>query len=281
MVDELIHVIDQEEDKIIDYIRSEISQTTTSVKQRAFEKFALAALGSIPWVGGFISAAASLKVEEKKVKSNNMQIRWLEEHTNKIHRLVQALNEIGSRFETLGEQIEERIQNEEYLDLVRKAFRVWDNADTEQKRHYAANIVTNSSGTRLCSDDVVRLFIDWLDKYHESHFSVIKKIYESPGVTRYDIWNEIYGEFPREDSAEADLFKLLIRDLSTGGVIRQARDTTEDGRFLRKQSSRSKGHAPITMESAFENTKPYVLTELGKQFVHYSMSEIVQRIENK
>jgi hypothetical protein len=32
------------------------------------------------------------------------------------------------------------------------------------------------------------------------------------------------------------------------------------------------------MESAFEDSKPYVLTELGKQFVHYTMSEVVARI---
>jgi len=32
------------------------------------------------------------------------------------------------------------------------------------------------------------------------------------------------------------------------------------------------------MESAFEDTKPYVLTGLGKQFVHYTMSEVVPRI---
>ncbi len=31
-------------------------------------------------------------------------------------------------------------------------------------------------------------------------------------------------------------------------------------------------------ESAFEDTKPYVLTELGKQFVHYTMNEVVPRI---
>ena len=32
------------------------------------------------------------------------------------------------------------------------------------------------------------------------------------------------------------------------------------------------------MESAFEDIKPYVLTELGKQFVHYTVTEIVPRI---
>jgi hypothetical protein len=32
------------------------------------------------------------------------------------------------------------------------------------------------------------------------------------------------------------------------------------------------------MESTFEDTKPYVLTELGKEFVHYTMNEVVKRI---
>ncbi len=36
-----------------------------------------------------------------------------------------------------------------------------------------------------------------------------------------------------------------------------------------------------TMESAFEGTKQYVLTELGKQFVHYTMTDITNRIEEK
>ena len=74
----------------------------------------------------------------------------------------------------MGASIDERIQSEEYLGLVRKAFRTWDEADTDEKRHYAANIVTNSAGTRVCSDDVVRLFLDWLELYHEAHFAVIR-----------------------------------------------------------------------------------------------------------
>lgn len=134
---------------------------------------------------------------------------------------MKSLQDIASRFEALGHQIDERIQSQEYLALVRRAFRAWDRADTDQKRKYIANLVSNSAGTRLCSDDVIRLFIDWLDTYDEAHFAVIQQIYKTPGSTRYDIWCTVYGELPREDSAEADLFKMLIRDLSTGGVIRR------------------------------------------------------------
>src|SRR5690606_34163600 len=122
-------------------------------------------------------------------------------------------------------------------------------------------------------------FIDWLELYHEAHFAVVRCIYQSPGVTRADIWEEIHGDFPREDSAEADLYRYLIRDLSMGGVIRQARETTADGQFLKKRpSGRRRPASSTTMESAFEDAKQYVLTELGKQFVHYTMNEVVKRV---
>jgi hypothetical protein len=261
----------------VEGIKKELEASAPSKKKRIFEKFALAALGSIPWVGGFISAAVSLKTEAGDIKADNLQTKWLEEHEQKMNKLGSTMSDIGSRFEALGDEIDDRIQSEEYLDIVRKAFRTWDNSDTDEKRGYVANLIANSAGTRLCSDDVVRLFIDWLALYHEAHFSLIREIYQSPGVTRFDIWTALYGETPQETSAEADLYKLLIRDLSMGGVIRQDRETNYDGQFMKKKPQRSKGSAK-TMESAFESTKPYVLTELGKQFVHYTMSDVVQRI---
>lgn len=267
------------EAKAVEFIRAELAKAAPSERRRLIEKFVLAALGSIPWVGGFISAAVSYKTEEGTVRTDNLQTKWLEEHARKIAELLRALQDVAQRFETLGEEIDERIESEEYLGLVRRAFRVWDKADTDEKRRYIGNLVANAAGTRLCSDDVLRLFIDWLDVYHESHFAVIREIYKNPGTSRFLIWDAIYGELPREDSAEADLFRMLIRDLSTGGVIRQARDTNQFGQFLRKKAPRRSGPPPSTMESAFEDTKPYVLTELGKQFVHYTMSEVVRRID--
>lgn len=260
-------------------IQSEIAKLTPSGRKRFFKKFLLAALGSIPWIGGFISTMASLKTETGDVKADDMRTQWLSEHQRKIEMLANTLNDIAERFEKLGEQIDERLQSEEYLNIVRCAFRTWDQADTDEKRKYVANLVANASGTRLCSDDIVRLFIDWLNNYHEAHFAVVREIYNNPGATRYDIWMEIYGQIPREDSSEADLYKLLIRDLSTGGVIRQERETTVDGKFLRKNPRQYKGPKPKTMESAFEDKKPYVLTALGQKFVQYTMTDTLRRLE--
>ncbi|HBL29146.1 MAG TPA: hypothetical protein DD490_20130, partial [Acidobacteria bacterium] len=259
------------EQKAVEFIRTELAKAAPTTRRRVIEKFVLAALGSIPWVGGFLSAAASMKTEEDDLRTDNLQTQWLEEHARKIDLLMTTLGEITQRFESLGPEVDERIKSEEYLALVRRAFRVWDRADSEEKRKYIANLISNAAGTRLCSDDVLRLFIDWLDLYHEAHFAVIREVYRCPGCSRYEIWMNIYGQLVREDSAEADLFKLLIRDLSTGGVVRQERETNQDGQFLRKRAQR-RGAAPTTLESAFEDTKPYVLTGLGQQFVHYTMN---------
>lgn len=267
---------------IIERLRQELAKTEPSRRRRIIEKFVLAALGSIPWIGGFLSAAYDYRAEEGTLQQDSLQTQWLEEHQGKISALRETLAEIEKRFEALGGVIDDRIQSEEYLGLVRKAFRAWDESDTIEKKGYIANLVTNAAGTRVCSDDVVRLFIDWLELYHEAHFAVIREIYQYPGSTRFDIWSAIYGDLPKENSAEADLYKLLIRDLSTGSVIRQDRDTNSQGQFMRKrpQKAGARGSAPTTMESAFEGTKRYVLTEMGKQFVHYTMNEVVTRIES-
>ena len=262
----------------VDRIRGELAKNQSARWQRMLKKFVAAALGSLPWVGGFLSAAANAPAEEAANRADELRTQWLEEHNRKLGQLYGTLNTVSERFEKLGPEIEERVESPEYLALVRQAFRAWDHSETDEKRRYIGNLLSNSAGSRICADDVVRLFIAWLDQYHEAHFMVIREIFQHPGIARYDIWDNVFGEFPREDSAEADLYRMLIRDLSTGGVIRQSRATNAAGQFLRRKAVRRPGGAPTTMESAFEETKPYELTELGRQFVHYTMNEVVTRI---
>jgi hypothetical protein len=71
---------------------------------------------------------------------------------------------------------------------------------------------------------------------------------------------------------------MLIRDLSTGGVIRQPRETDYMGRYRMKPRTGPKSTSSGVMKSAFDNNEEYVLTELGSQFVHYTMTELVQQI---
>jgi hypothetical protein len=263
------------------YLRDEIEAASSASTGRAVEKFAAAALGAIPWFGGFLSAVLSLRGEVSDAKVNSLQTVWLKDHEAKIAMLNDTIAQIVQRLLPLGDEVVARMGSHEYLALVQEGFRVWDEATTDEKRGFAKNFIVNAGGgAKLASDDVLRLFIEWLDQYHEFHLAVIREIHREPGITRYEIWTRIYGEnLPREDSAEADLYRLLIRDRSTGGVIRQARDTTADGQFLKRKPLRRPGAPSTTTESSFEDTKPYVLTELGKQFVAYVMDEMNLRIE--
>jgi hypothetical protein len=269
-------------DGVIETIKAELATASPSKRQRIREAIALAALSSIPWVGGVLAAAATFKFDETGVHQDDLRTQWLHEHQQRLIDLRATLDGIFARFDSLGDDIDERIESPEYLGLVRKTFRQWDQADTDEKRQLVVHLITNAAGTRVCSDDIVRLFLDWISQYHEAHFAVIRQIYINPGPTRYDIWVAVYGEnVPRDDSAEADLYRMLIRDLSIGGVIRQPRDTDMQGRFRRKTTPPRRLSRSSTMESAFEDTKQYVLTELGGQFVHYTMNELVTRLEGE
>jgi hypothetical protein len=165
---------------------------------------------------------------------------------------------------------------------LKKSFREWSGAESETKREYIRNILTNAASSRISSDDVVRLYIDWINKYSELHFQIVGAIYNSAGITRGAIWTKIGKGAVRENSAEADLYRLLFRDLSTGGIIRQHRETDYYGNFLPKTPERRpKGSGSKPIVSAFDDDESYQLTELGKQFVHYAMSDLPPKIEFK
>jgi hypothetical protein len=97
-----------------------------------------------------------------------------------------------------GKDVGHGLQDERYLELVRQGFRTWDNANAKEKRDYVRRTLTNAGATRCCSDDVVRLFLNWID-YDEIHFKVMRAIYKEPRITKADIWDSISGEDVRDD----------------------------------------------------------------------------------
>ncbi len=250
-------------------------------RQRVARKLISAALSAIPWIGGFLAARIAYTEESGQLEVNRLNREWMAEHEKRLQTLGEDLAQLTARLETLGDSVVERVESDEYSTLVRKAFRVYDQADTPDKRTYVCRLLANAAATSLTEDDIVRLFLDWLDSFHEVHFMVIREVYQRPGSTRGDIWSRIRGAIPREDSAEADLFKLLIRDLSTGGIIRQHRETDYYGNFVKKQRPKKPlGSGSSTLKSAFDDEEEYELTSLGRQFVHYVFTDLVQRLDS-
>lgn len=262
-----------------DESRGELSEALSHGYGPRFARFVLACLGGIPVVGGMFGGAAGAWSEAEQERFNKIFNSWLKLQEDEIREIGITITEILTRLDLTDEQIRQRLESPEYLSLLKKCFRDWSAAESEQKRVFVRNLLLNAAVHRICSDDVVRLFIQWIDLYSEAHFAVIQFLYKNPGATRFDMWMGIYEEKVREDSAEADLFKLLIHDLSTGHVLRQHREKDYYGNFLKSRPTR-RVTPSRTMASAFDDDKPYELTELGAQFVHYTMEGIVPRLAN-
>jgi hypothetical protein len=238
--------------------------------------------GAIPFAGGLLSAAASAWSEKEQGRINAFLHHWLQMLAAEAREKEQTILEIAARVDVRDEEAARRIESPEYQAILRKAFREWAGAESEEKRVLIRNLLTNAASSRLTSDDVIKLFLDWIKHYSEFHFAVVGAIYNNAGSTRGDVWRRLGRAPVREDSSDADLFRLLFRDLSTGGIIRQHRETDSAGNFLAKRAHKATSGTrgvPKIMKSAFDEDEQYELTALGEQFVHYAMTDVPPKLE--
>ena len=262
-----------------DKLREQLEKATNTGSGPTISRYILSCLSAIPIVGGGIGGIAGVWSEKEQANINDIFVAWMKLQEDELREIGKTLFEVILRLDRDDPEVLKRIESPEYLSLIRKAFRDWSAAESEEKRVLIRNLLANAGAShQLSSDDVIRLFIGWIDKYSEAHFAVIKAVYNAKGITRMGIWMKIHGQQVREDSADADLFKLLTNDLSQGHVMRQHRETDYQGNFIRQSSGRKSGSPSNAYTSAFDNEKQYELTELGMQFVHYTMNEIVPKI---
>jgi hypothetical protein len=256
------------------------SNNKSSDKAKAIRAILNTAGGLVPFAGGLFSAAAGFWSETEQERAMDALRAWMKMLEDEMREKQRTIIDIVARLDMHDEQISERVRSAEYQSLLKKAFRNWAGTESKKKQEYIRNILSNAATTRIVSDDVVSLFIEWLHNYSEFHFSVIGHLYHHPGSTRGDVWDDLGRGPVREDSADADLFKLLVRDLSTGGIIRQHRDTDYEGKFLARQRPKpaARNGGARVAKSAFDDTEAYELTALGRQFVHYAMTEVTIKI---
>lgn len=164
-----------------------LARYLSSPNYQKYGRFIFAILGAIPWVGSVFAATAAIHAEQEQAKVNLLLFRRVEEHEHAYRRLEDAVRKVIERLEQIGPSAQERLDDEKFLGLVRRAFQVWDEATTDEKGEYVRRAVTNAAATKLCSDDLVRLFLQWIAQYGEVHFRVIQAIYSTPGSTRADI----------------------------------------------------------------------------------------------
>lgn len=238
--------------------------------------------GSLSELGSLYLSVSNKWHDKDQERANQFFQEWLQMLHDEVREKEATIIEIMARLDLQDERISARVHSREFQSLVRKTFRDWAGAESEEKRVWIRNILANAAGSNTSSDDVVRMFIGWIDQYSELHFQVISQIYQARGrgISRGMIWRNLQRQAVREDSADADLYKLLFRDLSMGGIVRQHREVNYAGQFIAKNPvKRSTSSGTKTTVSAFDMEEQYELTELGAQFVHYAMTDLPLKVE--
>lgn len=202
---------------------------------------------------------------------------WFQLEEEEAQEMGVTLIGVLNRFNLDSLKIRKRVESPQYLQLIKKVLRNWSFSESKEKITFIRNLLVNAANLELVPDNVIKLFIDWVAKYSEEHLAIIQEIKNNPGVTRKEIWIRLYKDIPPEDSAEADLYKFIILELTTGHLIRQRREKDYSGRFVKqKQPLKRKkdfGEQSQQITSAFDDEKKYELTELGNQFTKYTMED--------
>lgn len=259
-------------------LREQLIDSINPSTATSISKVALSALGGIPIAGSILGATGTAWSEIENNKFQKLLKQWLLMQEEEINCIGQTLEDVMSRIDNSDEIIRERVESKEYLSLVKKCIHDWNATGNQEKRKLIRNLLVNAtSESQFCGDDILKMFIRWIDTYSELHFRIIREIHNAPGITRYEMWEKIYGETVRDDSAEADLFKLIVHELTTGYIIRQFREKDAYGNFLKNQVQNKSNSR--TLISAFDDEKEYHLTELGRWFIYYTMNEVVAKLE--
>lgn len=180
-------------------LKTELLDYSDHVIGSSVAKVVLSALGGIPVAGSIIGAAGTAWSEHDQNKFQRLLRSWLLLQEEEISSIGHTLAEVMLRIDYTDENIKSRIESPEYLTLVKKCFREWSATDSEEKRNLIRNLLVNAAAeNQLCSDDILRMFIRWIDTYSEAHFRIIREIHKEPGSTRYEMWMNIHGESVRE-----------------------------------------------------------------------------------
>ncbi len=112
---------------------------------------------SLPYgLGGTYLTIVGSWSDKEQAKFNRFFEQWVKMLEDEIREKEATIIEIMARLNLQDEKISARVQSREYQSLVKKTFRDWSGAESEEKRIFIRNILSNAAASTLTSDDVVR-----------------------------------------------------------------------------------------------------------------------------
>lgn len=237
--------------------------------------------GSIAFIAGiggaFVQAGMSIQNDESQHATNKLHSACIKEVADTLAELQGTIGQILVSIAASDEEFAARVEDPNYVQLVRKAFTGWSRGQSSEKREIIRRLLSRAADAQNPDYPVFNLFFDWVSRYNELHFRLIRSLKEQGKATKLQIWEGMGGQRVKDDSAEADVFGCLFNDLNLGHIVRKAggRDAAT-GRKLR--ASRAPRSSSPLLKSVLDNTTPQELTAVGELFIHYAMEELIDKL---
>jgi hypothetical protein len=210
-------------------------------------------------------------------------------------RIYEFLEDLVREFEELKFKIElVDFESPVFQTTVIHTYQIVIRTHQEQKLEALRNIVLNSAIPRALEDDVLAMFLNWIDVFTERHISTLKYLHN---MDRYAP-EHLHTIFPRLEENKT-IYNKILKDLANQGLISLREDyitvEDDDDMFLQRlgmimpqspfdmyNQPRKKGEKEIKMktfkrqediDALFEescySSQTSKTTELGKQFIEF------------
>ncbi|MEG4091885.1 hypothetical protein [Microcoleus sp. Pol12B4] len=206
-----------------------------------------------------------------------------------LQALVEELNQVKSKIESVD------FENPVFLTTFLHAYQIAARTHQEQKLEALKNVVLNSSIPRALEDDILAMFLNWIDYFPELHISTLKHLHY---LDRYAP-EQLDTYFPMLEKYRG-VYNQVLKDLADRGLIslREKYITQED-----KNKQRVGGPIPYTIMGNSSNlpkrntqkeifrlredidtllkesrlsSQASKTTELGKEFIEFIESPSIQ-----
>jgi hypothetical protein len=202
--------------------------------------------------------------------------------------LVRELEELKSKIESVD------FESPVFLTTFLHASQIARRTHQEQKLEALRNVVLNSSIPRALEDDVLAMFLNWIDGFTELHISTLKHLHY---LDRYAP-EELHTYFPMLEQNRA-VYNQILKDLADRGLIslREVYITEEDdddiylqrlgfampqfsmgmynqptkrgGKEIKMKTLKHQEDIDTLIKNNYLYSQESKTTELGKQFIRF------------
>ena len=208
---------------------------------------------------------------------------------NFLDSVVEELNDVKSKIESVN------FENPVFLTTFLHASQIARRTHQEQKLEALRNVVLNSSIPSSVEDDILEMFLNWIDGFTALHISTLKHLHY---LDRYAL-KELESYFPMLEQNRA-IYNQVLKDLADRGLISLREDyiTKEDADddILLQRFGFSRSPIPLGIHDGFKrrgeketkmktvkykedidrllkrnrvSSQASKTTELGKQFIEF------------